>query len=155
MNNEIQSTTRWPLDYDSLDKGDMISVDRIEQITGTKHGTDAYTFSSLKLAKRIQSELHDRGRIWTVKSDRGALRILTDSEAAAYNHEIQVQDRRSMLRRFHLQQAVDTAQLTESDKQEHQRNLEIDGRFIQALLATRKELQLESSKRNVPGLPAD
>jgi hypothetical protein len=149
----MTEATRWPIDYDSLTKGTIIPVQRIEEITQTQRGTSAYDFAVLRLSARIERELHDRGRIWTVKSEKGALKILTDSEAAVYNHALQVQARASELRRFALQQAVDVSSLGTDVRKQHERNMEIDGKYIQARIAVREQLRLTASKRNVPGLP--
>jgi len=149
----MNTTNFFPIDYKSLKKGDIIPINRIEEITGAKHGTSKYDFSCLKLKGRIESELRELGYIWTIAGVDGNLKILTDPEAAIYNHREQVAARRRQLRRFELQQHVDSAILPEDQKQQHERRLEINGRYIQSMLDTRKQLSLESYKRIVPGLP--
>lgn len=143
----------WPIDYDAIQKGDIIPVDRVEKITGKKQGCSDYDFAVLKLKDRIERELHERGNVWTLRTEKGAIKILKDEEAALYNHAEQVRARATEARRFALMQSVDVSKLSPDILKTHERNIEVDGRFIQAQMNVRKELQLESTKRTTPGLP--
>lgn len=149
----MSEASKFPIDYDSLNKGDIIPVNRVEQIVGKKQDDPMYQFALLKFTDRIQRELQDRGQWWTVRTEKGAVKILTDTEAVSYNHAEQVRARSAQLRRFALQQAVDVTQLDNESRKEHERNLEVDGKHVQALLGVREQFRLSASKRSVPGLP--
>ena len=51
----------YPMDFAALQKGDVISISRIEQITGYKRDHAQFAMESMKLAHRIQCEMRSRG----------------------------------------------------------------------------------------------
>lgn len=142
-----------PVDYTTLAKGDVISVARLEQILGVARTHQRFAFKVLRLKRRIERELMKLGNRFTLAVVKGDLRVLTDPEAAAYTHVEQEHARRRERRRFVQQVAVDVTNLDEDQRKQHERNLEIDGRYIQAQGSVRKLIRLEAVKRSVPGLP--
>lgn len=148
----MNETSRWPIDYDSLNKGDIIPVERCEEITGKRQGDSRYDLALLDLKDRIQGELHDRDKFWTLRTEKGAIKVLTDAEAYTYNHAEQVRARSAQVRRFALQSAVDVDKLSPDQRKEHERNVEVDGKYLQAMQGVRSQLRLSANKRNVPGL---
>lgn len=149
----MNDVMKHPIDYDSLRKGDVIPASQIEKITGTKVDHKNYAFRLLRLKERVERELADRGKIWTLSCTNGDLKILTDSEAATYNYVESSHARRKERRCFIRKGAVDVTQLPEDQRPQHERELEIQGKYIQAQNAVRQQLRLESVKRSVPGLP--
>lgn len=144
---------RWPMDYDELRKGDIIPAERVERIVGIKQSAgQAYQLALLSLTSQIAQELGDRGRNWTLKTERGGIHILTDAEASTYNHREAKKARRAMLRRHQLNLSVDVGALNEDQRKQHDRIIEIDGKYVQAMFATRKELQLQAHRRSTPAL---
>jgi hypothetical protein len=150
----MSDVQRHPIDFERLSKGDVIPVNRIEEIVGVKRDDKNYSILLLQLKGRVERELFERKKLWTLTTEAGEIKILTDAEASAYNAIEAENARRRERRRFALQCAVDVGELTEEQKSEHRRRVEIQGRYIQAQTGVRKQLRLEDTKRNVPGLPA-
>ena len=148
--NEAQRT---PVDYDALKKGDVIPAARIEQIVGVTRASPNYAFRMLRLKGQIERELADRGKVWTIASANGDLRVLTDAEASTYNFTEAAHARSKERRCFARQAAVEVDKLPADERPEHERRLYIQSRFIQAAAAVREELKLEPARRAVPGLP--
>lgn len=145
---------RWPIDYDALQKGDVIPSDLLERVTNTNRESAEYAFAVLKMKDRIERELHDRNRDWTLRIHKGEIKVLTDPEAATFNHAEQVRARAAMMRRFLLALAVDVSLLDEDQRKQHERNVEVDGKYIQSMRDVRKQLACKGHQRNTPALPA-
>jgi hypothetical protein len=146
----MMQATRFPIDYDALNKGDTIPADRCEQILGIKQSVPRYALALLGLKERVEDELHERGKNWTLRTEKGALRVLTDAEASTYNHHESRRHRHALKRRFALGSAVDMANLTDDQRKEHERTLYTDGRYVQAMEDTRKQLRSEAHQRATP-----
>lgn len=142
--------TRFPIDYDALKKGDVITRDRLEQITGRKAGSKDYQLRLLSLQSQIEREMAHRGQPWTIKITKDEIRILTDPEASTYNHALQVQARCAMEKRYQLNSSVDVAQLTDDQRSQHERMMEIDGKYLLAITSVRKQLKLTAHSRSTP-----
>lgn len=149
MNDQIP--TPFPLDFDALKKGDVISLGQLQEITQEKYGSDAYRFKLMKLSERIQDELDDRGLPVTVASEGGELKILTDPEASNYNGMYFRTRMRQMMRAHRRAMAVERENLTELQKQEHDRRVEVQGRYVGALIGEKEKLAVEACERSVPG----
>lgn len=149
----MNDVTRSPIDYDSLNKGDVIPASRIAEITKTSPDSKKYPLQLLRLKNRIERELAERGHVWTLATINGDLKILTDAEASTYNYVESSHARRKERRCFVRQGSVDTSQLPSDQRREHDRRLEIQGRYIQAQASVRQQIRLKPAERNVPGLP--
>jgi len=148
-----QDIQYFPLDFDSLQKGDSIAPDRLERLTNRKRGTDGYNLAVLALRERIVRECKDRGKHFTVALVKGSLRILTDEEAALYNvRTFRAGFRRSgkSLRRL---SKVNTAALSDQQKADHERNLIVFGKMLQAARSARAAIAATPHQRTTPGLP--
>ena len=148
-----QDIQYFPLDFDALQKGDNITPDRLEKLTERKRGTDGYNLAVLALRERIVRECRDRGKHFTVAVVKGTLRILTYEEAAVYNvRTFRAGFRRSgkSLRRL---AKVNTAALTDPQKKDHERNMIVFGKMLQAARSARAAIAAEPYKRTTPGLP--
>lgn len=144
---------RFPFDYDAMKKGDIIPTSTLQRITGKHPDSADYAFAVLKLKERIEKELRDRSKDWTLRIHKGEIKVLTDPEAATFNHAEQVRARAAMTRRFALSLAVDVTQLDHEQRKQHERNVEVDGKYIQALRDVRKQLAFKGHERTVPALP--
>lgn len=72
----------WPLDFDALQKGDVISQERIEAIYRVKFSdADTYRLAVMKLVERIEAERSDL----YPRTSKNTIVIMTDAEAEAYN----------------------------------------------------------------------
>lgn len=150
----IEKVQYYPLDFDSIQKGDAWATDELERLTGKRRDTTEYQFAVMALKSRIYRELKDRGKRVTLAVVKGALRVLTDEEAALYNARTFRQGFRRSVRSFSRMSTVNQAGMTERQKADHERNLIVYGRMLQAARNGKKQaLRATAVKRDVPGLP--
>lgn len=142
-----------PIDFDALRKGDVITVEQLERITGYQYGTRKFDLAVLALREQITRELHDRNYPITVASENGSLKILTDEEAAAYNPQMFRHGFRKLLRAHRRLMNVDATQLNSEQREALERNIVVQGKMISAARSSR-QIALQSHKRATPGLPA-
>jgi hypothetical protein len=150
----VSDTRPYPLDFDALGKGSVVPVAVIETIAKAQAGTEVYRLEMLRLAKRIEGELAERGERVTVRSDKLALRILTDEEASAYNPRQVRRHLRGAVRSHRRNEAVDRGNLSAETLQGHDRRLVIDGATLAAAgTERRRQFALLAHRRQTPGLP--
>jgi len=138
MENTNQAT-RWPMDYDALKKGDVIAVADVERITGKKQGTKEYQFALLGLVKRMRDALFHQEKFWTIAIRKDAVCILNDVEASEYNPR-EYESSRNRLKRLHVQcLAVDSAELTDGQREAHYRRLQVQAFEMSAMRSARLE----------------
>ena len=149
------STTvqKYPLDFDALKKGDVISVEQQEDIFKIKAANDAFAFKSLALRQRIEKELALRGLPVTVRHDHGALVICTDPDASAYNDRMRGKTLRAFGRAHRRNLAVDRSKLDSPGLETHDRKNGIYGAVLAAALKVRRRMVLKAAERQTPGLP--
>ena len=75
----------YPMDFAALKKGDVISISRIEQVTGIKRDHAQFAMESMKLAHRIQCEMRSRGSNARTRIKDRAIEIMTDIAALEYS----------------------------------------------------------------------
>ncbi len=148
------------IDAEGLNKGDELAADVLEAITGHRRETKRYNLKILGLRARIERAMQDRGKPATVAVKNGRLRILTDEEAARYNHDTFRHGLRKARRAYDRLLAVDTRPLAEDLVREHLRHIEVDGKILSAIASTRaqcRRLPLDANpnghQRTTPGLP--
>ncbi len=135
-------TNKYPIDFETVEKGDVFSVEMLEQITATKFGTDKFTFKVLALQGRITDETG-----YTVKNHGDSLVVLKDEEASNYNDRMFKRFKRGMFHRHKLMQNVDVAQLSDTMKDQHERKVLTQSRYISALRNPKKfEVKVEVPK---------
>jgi hypothetical protein len=129
----------WPMDFDTLQKGDVIPVADVERMTGKKQGTKQYAFAALNIVKRMRDHLFDKEKFWTIAMRKDAICILTDVEAAEYNpHEYETS--RNRLKRLHVQTlAVDSMKLSDDQRDTHYRRLQVQAFEMSAMRSARLE----------------
>lgn len=147
----MSTTEKYPFDYDALNKGDVIPAERIEEITGIKRHEAAYSIAVMGLQSQVQHELIDRGRDVVVRCDKGALRILTDPEAAEYTAKLFTQRKRQLVRAHGYGLRVQVANLDEQQRLSHERNIVVQGAQLAAMHDARR-LALKSVQRKTPGI---
>ena len=144
---------RHPLDFDAVRMGDSWGPERLEWMVEAKRDSVAYQLGVLRLKDRIERECRDRGKLFTLAVVRGVLRVLTDEEAARYTQRRVRAGFRTARRSLHKQLAVDPTELTDAHRREHERNLLVNGRMIQAALTERRRLTARKPHRpTVPPL---
>lgn len=148
----MNGVTYFPIDFDSLAKGDVIAPERVEEFSSCKRGSDKFRLALLVLRERVVRELRERDKHYTVAIIKGQLRILTDEEAAIYNSRTFKHGFRRAVRSHRRLAHVDTAGFNELQKSDHERNLLVQGRMLQAARSALQSLVAVAHKRTVPGL---
>jgi len=130
----------YPIDVQALSKGDVIPVERIENITGETRGTPAFALATLGLRVRIENELRDIGTPMCLRGFQGeSLKVLTDEEASAYKDLRAKSHLRGLARSVRDLQEVDRSRINKAGQDEHDRRLFVHGRTLQAALAGRSD----------------
>jgi hypothetical protein len=143
---------RDPLDFEALKKGDRILVDEMEVITGHKRDSLKFARDVQSLCAKVERELARRGYPVTCRMLDLGLAVLTDKEASEYNDH-RFRDGLGLAVKSHGKaNAVDQRNLDDGDKKRHDRRLEIQGRYMQAVVKTSQAIRVEGVKRSTPGL---
>jgi hypothetical protein len=140
MSEQIQPTSKHPIDYDALQKGDYITPDVCEAILKLTRDTKRYPLRLTSLAQHIERELRIRGRPATVACRKDGISILTDSEAARHSVKWREQRVRGIRRDLRRLVNVDVNHLSDCEKQDHDRELLVTGRMVQMIRTARKSL---------------
>lgn len=143
-------TARWPLDFDTLQKGDVITVERIETVMSTKRDDPHFWREKMHLRAMLLKARPD----FTVREVRGDLVICIDDDAAKYNENRFDVGVRTMVRSHERNTRVDIRNLSPERRGTHDATLVRQGRQLHALVQVRRELRLNPVVRNTPGLPS-
>lgn len=147
MNDALLS--KYPVDVSALSKGDEIAVDRVQTIVGLKYEHRAFSLKALALAEWIEREMIARGEAVTVIAIKGALRVLTDGEAAKYLTGRFGAHEAGLRRSARAKAQVDRSKLTEAEREKHDRELTVMGAKLTRLRG--RELTLKPTERQTPG----
>lgn len=148
-------TTRFPIDYDSIAKGDVIPAARIERVMNVdRRDRDAFKMAAMQLKARVVADLWRMGKKWTLSQKGDDIVVLTDAQAAEYTDRQIELDLRAMAKMLRHQLAVDVSALDDDQRSEHERNLEVNSKTLQAATSARRStLRLTAHQRSTPGLP--
>jgi hypothetical protein len=125
----------FPLDFEGLEKGDVVPCEKIERIYQISHLTDplAYQLKTLALSKQISDERPDL----LARVEGLTVRVMTDLEAEEWTHAQATRAVASIARNARRRAVIDRSEFSEEEK----RVAESRDRTITALaLMTRKEL---------------
>ena len=150
----MEQTKRYPLDFDSLYKGDEVSVQKLAEIIPHPPGSDEYRFAVLSLSERIVSELSERGIDVVVVQRKGALRLLTDTEASKHCYNEAIRGHKLMGRNLGRTLLVDQTTLTEEDRRIHDSRINVVSRMYQAAKVARREAFKLDAQDHRPFLPS-
>ena len=147
MTNENTTELKpWPMDFDTLQKGDVIPVADVEQMTGKKQGTKEYQFAILNVVDRIKGALFHKEKFWTIAIRKDAICILTDAEATEYNFR-EGERAQCRLKRLNVQMlAVDSTQLTDEQRDVHYRKQQTLAFVVSSMRSARLEC-IKSAKQ--------
>ena len=142
---------RWPVDYDSLKKGDSIPPRVVCEYFKTSQSSRHYSLFAMRLGEMIERELEARGLHVLTCTKNDFVHILTDEEAA---ESVEVNFNRcfSRARKIHAKaRTIDRAQLDAAQNARLDRALMIQGA---KLLAARdaevraiEEAKIEEQKK--------
>jgi hypothetical protein len=148
-----QRAREYPIETDGLSKGSIVDSATIEQAFGVKVGTDAYRFAIMECQAYVERRLAERGLVVVTRQEKNDVRICTDPEASKYKDREVRRSVRKMARDVREMSTVDRSKLTDDEREEHDRRLEINGRTVAAIRHVRKPQALPS-KRATPLPPA-
>jgi len=137
--NEQQEAKRFPFDFDALQKGDYITPEKLTEIIGSNPDTQRYKFKVLRIIKQMRAYLFSKGLVWTIKVEKGGIRICSDKQAAVHNPKEYEGARKYMKRLYAQNAAVDINNLTTEEQAVHMRRLQVQGMEITALHKSRIE----------------
>jgi hypothetical protein len=144
MNNQ------YPVDFESLQKGDVFTRADLDEILGKCEEGDM-KLRVMNLVARIEEA---RGFTCKTHSEKHSakllsLRILTDAEASRENHKACEQSLQRHYRRLKLGSHVDPASLNDQQQKEHARWQVYHSKLYQAIQAARKKnYKLAAPARN-------
>lgn len=115
----------------NLKKGDFLSRQKIEMITGISYSDRKYSIACLQLSKKIEA-IYEEVPIFT-RIDKGGILLMKDAEADAYFHERQVGYRKRIADVFNKQGNINYENLSLAEKEAHLQRLKIDGTYLAAM----------------------
>jgi hypothetical protein len=135
------TTTKYPLDFDALEKGMTISRTDLEEIFGINASEDpkAYSFKMMALRDQI---IQRTGIL--VRSSNETLVLMDDEEGADYNFGTFKKGLRSIVTSVFRLQLIDTDKLSLGSKARFESRSRVMSGTVQATLAAeRKQKGLE------------
>ena len=145
---------RYPIDYESLRKGDVIPVEKLEELSGEKRGTQEFEFAVLKWKEIISTHMAAiNNPVTIVGHNTHSLRVLTDLEASEYHDKRALAHLKGMKRNLAGLIQVDTDEFDPSLNSAHLRRIEVVGKMVQGGIKGRREgMKAVPYERSTPGL---
>lgn len=132
---------KFPLDFDTIKKGDTITEPVCREIIGTAKTEEQYQIGLLGLKQQIERELMQRGIVATIKITRKTIEVLTDAQASEYNEARQNYALKSFVTSHRRMLGVDSSKLTGQQVVEHDRRLTNGATYLTALTEARKTIK--------------
>lgn len=131
----------YPLDVEGLRKGQVLSIEELEQILGMPRDDRRWQYSLLKLTKKICA-LRFRLDLpeLTMRIEKGKLVICDDEDAALTNSRRSHGRIRGYKRDFRRNLVVDATKLSDETKKIHERDLARGALMIAAIRGVRRKL---------------
>jgi hypothetical protein len=114
------NASKWPLDYELLARGTTLTREQVENATNLSARDERYRLAALRLAHSIREHFAARGDFVTVISEGDTLRILTHAEQSRYAPQREAKAIRQIMVARAEGNAVDTKQLTDSEREWHE-----------------------------------
>lgn len=143
----------WPVDYDTLEKGDNISPEKCESILKIKRDDKHYGIELLKLKLTIETAMLERQKPVVVRAVNDGLRVMLDNEASEYVARRFLSHERGLVRDHLRGGRVDVSKLSDDERKRHERNTQTQAFKLQALQqARRPRLELDSGDSEVEAI---
>jgi hypothetical protein len=158
---DIDEASIYPIDVETLQKGQMITPQQVEHITGEIRGTNAYALKAMALAKDIERDRAMMGLPVVARARKLGIYIFPDAEASDYLHSEQKRARAKMGRDLRQQKtAVDRSALNEEQAKWHDHSILCNSRVYQVMRMEErrapKALAADAAKAlEPPAEPAD
>lgn len=126
---------RYPLDFDALKRGDYISHQRLQDISGLEAGTEDYSLYVLNLSEQIGDALSAKfgGYVTAVRRDYG-IAILTPPEQDAHTQRRWQRHGRGLRRALLEDVGNDETQLGSDERERRDRRLLVTSWQLQQLM---------------------
>lgn len=144
--------SRYPIDFDALGKGDVLSAETIVGIVGVSAGSARYSGRQMRLCARIERELTDRGLDVTVACVKTEIHVLDDAAAAVHTKELFRKGLQTLRRAHGQNMKVDAGQLSAAERKDHERALVVQGAIVAGIREARRNIAV-AYQRKTPGLP--
>lgn len=118
----MSTPSRFPLDFDALQRGDFLAPEVVEAATLCKRTDSGYWAKLLRLRQEVRDHFQGkRGDLVTIVQEGDGLRILTHPEQAEYAPKREERAVQQLLISQAEGAAVDLAQLNTEQRQRHER----------------------------------
>lgn len=137
--------SKYPLDFDELQKGDVITTEIIEEAMGCKATERGFNFKMLALASLIEKHTG-----FNVKAQNYTeLRILIDEEGVEHNAKTFQHGLNKLRRAGQIARQIDIEQLTNRSTDRLQRQILNQGRIMQAIKRERRQIASEAGPKEL------
>ena len=150
-NLEQTETEQYPLDFDKLEKGSVLPIDKCEELTGLKCDHRDYPLALLRLCDQIKRACDLRGKTLAFRCHQDTIEIMEDGIASHY-YEKKIDRGQKMAKRAlgDKIRRVDVSQLTTNQAERHERVIMLETARLQAgksaikrIVQSEKQDQLE------------
>jgi len=135
----MEELKKWPLDFESLQKGDTIGKKELERVLNAVCGSDAFVFGGLQLRATIMKTKELLGDPVVVRffKKTGIMVILDDEEAMDHTNRWVKNRLKSAMAYMRRHTQVDMNRLPPAKQQRFQLDVLRNSRISQALLHAR------------------
>lgn len=139
------SISKTPLDFEKLEKGDVVTSEMIEEAMNCKVGSKDYDFKLMALRHMIFVKT---GFLAKTENDT-ELRILTAEESVSYTDKLAKQALKKYDNAFHYAQSIDFEELSDTSKRKLENQLINQGRIQQSIRLERRKITQEAKKNQL------
>jgi len=143
---------KYPVDFDLITYGDVVPNSVLEEFYGMSEDDERFRFKQIQFIHLLDSELRSRGKVCTICTKDGQIRILTHEEAAEYNRKKFNCHITGMARSHEKNMHVDRDCLDSNQLDSHDHTIMFQSKILQSMRNVRAEIQIEATKRKTPGL---
>lgn len=148
----IETDDAWPIDVNSLRKGDSIGPDVLVPFFEVSLDSREYQLKLAGFVARLEAVLWKDGKRYIVRCSHGSASILTDREAAEYTERRFNAHYRGLRRSNRRAKVVDQKKLGAEERRRHEHSLVVQGAILAGAAKGVESLQPTAYKRRNPGL---
>jgi hypothetical protein len=145
----MAEATRFPLDFDALNKGDTITAKTLTDILGVRPSSARYRAKQVDLAFEIERQLKARDRDVTARLDHDDIIIVTDQDAIAYHAKLGKKAVRQLKRALRKSLEIDRGNVDPDGLKALDRSTETLSKRVLAISVAHK-IDPQVYQRNVP-----
>lgn len=139
LNKEIKN--KFDVNYASLAKGDYVTPEQIESITGTQQGTTRFQTAILRLKAEMEKNFKHLGLDAVIKQENYGLLICSDTRAADYTWNRFTSHLKGAAKQTDdMRHKVDTTNFTSKEKADYYNRLQIATEVTEGAIKTKKKI---------------